>query len=703
MIKFAVTLFIMCAATPSFALNIKARSGEHDGFTRVVFYIPEHSRWTSEHTVDGIELTFHGHSAILNANGFFTRLHKGRIRNIFVDSNSKKIVLQFGCHCRANQFTTKTGLLVYDIKPSLNVKPEQEAGPNALLPLFLNKAPVRMIPFISDFTDKAGPDLNELPEIGASRALLINALSAASAANILEKTEPNNILSPSVGASSQPKPTNLEISDSIDSTHLAIDRNPPLTQEGIRCPPNDELSLFEWAGRMPFHEQIAIARSKLVGEFDKIDPLAVDGLIRLYLALGFGAEARQTVNAFQITQDREKYLAIADILDPEEQTANTFFKEFLSCNTHAALWSILLQDPLPKNPNLNPDAIAFAIMSLPHNLKPRLGALVAERVLQAGYSALSETIVRHIEQTSSTPSLGQDLMFARLQRHAGQSDKAVARLESILRSTTSVTPDALIEFIDLKIYLNQPIDHKFADLAGVLAWEYKDSEIGRHLQHYQIKAFIMGGKYHRALQHYKTAPKAHQFDNEFAQLMTSKASDAAFIKAAFFIHPKELDSALPKIAKRLINLGFWQRAESFLNSVKSKPMINEQKVLMAEIALERKAPEKALALLNGLSDPSALMLQAKALMATGKFGLAEQVFASLNDADKQTVAAWHNQNADGLRDLGKPALADLLELGSQNPSKDMAVLAQNRYLVNNSQQLRSVLGAALLSVQSLAQ
>lgn len=181
--------------------------------------------------MDGIELTFHGHSAILNANGFFTRLHKGRIRNIFVDSNSKKIVLQFGCHCRANQFTTKTGLLVYDIKPSLNVKPEQEAGPNALLPLFLNKAPVRMIPFISDFTDKAGPDLNELPEIGASRALLINALSAASAANILEKTEPNNILSPSVGASSQPKPTNLEISDSIDSTHLAIDRNPPLTQE----------------------------------------------------------------------------------------------------------------------------------------------------------------------------------------------------------------------------------------------------------------------------------------------------------------------------------------------------------------------------------------------------------------------------------------------------------------------------------------
>ena len=141
----------------------------------------------------------------------------------------------------------------------------------------------------------------------------------------------------------------------------------------------------------------------------------------------------------------------------------------------------------------------------------------------------------------------------------------------------------------------------------------------------------------------------------------------------------------------------------FLDSIKSKPVINEQKVLLAEIALERQTPEKALALLNGLSDSSALMLQATALMATGQFGLAEKVFANLNDANKQTVAAWHNQNANGLIDLGKPALADFLELGSQIPSKDMAVLAQNRHLVDKSQQLRSVLKAALRSVQSLAQ
>ena len=129
-------------------------------------------------------------------------------------------------------------------------------------------------------------------------------------------------------------------------------------------------------------------------------------------------------------------------------------------------------------------------MSLPQPVKPRLGVLVAERVLQAGYGALSETIMRHIEQTSSKPTLGQNLIFARLQRHAGQNEQAAAYLETILQSTSAMTPDTLIEFIDLKIYLDQPIDPKFADLAGMLAWEYKDGEIGAHLQHYQIKALI---------------------------------------------------------------------------------------------------------------------------------------------------------------------------------------------------------------------
>jgi len=288
-----------------------------------------------------------------------------------------------------------------------------------------------------------------------------------------------------------------------------------------------------------------------------------------------------------------------------------------------------------------------------------------------------------------------------LQRHAGQNEQAAAYLETILQSTSAMTPDTLIEFIDLKIYLDQSIDPKFADLAGMLAWEYKDGEIGAHLQHYQIKALIMAGAYRQAFQHYKTAPKSRQFDNEFAQLMVSKASDSEFMEAAFFLQPARLDSALPQMAKRLIDLGFWQQAEHLLSQQEPNPMSDQLKMLKAQIALERKAPAEALALLNGVSDPPALVLRANALMATSQFGLAEQIFADLNDANKQKIAAWHNQNAIGLRELGKTVLADLLELGDQKPRKNLPVLAQNRSLVDNSQHLRSVLEAALLSVQSL--
>ena len=183
--------------------------------------------------------------------------------------------------------------------------------------------------------------------------------------------------------------------------------------------------------------------------------------------------------------------------------------------------------------------------------------------------------------------------------------------------------------------------------------------------------------------------------------MVSKASDSEFMEAAFFLQPARLDSALPQMAKRLIDLGFWQQAEHLLSQQEPNPMSDQLKMLKAQIALERKAPAEALALLNGVSDPSALVLRANALMATSQFGLAEQIFADLNDANKQKIAAWHNQNAIGLRELGKTVLADLLELGDQKPRKNLPVLAQNRSLVDNSQHLRSVLEAALLSVQSL--
>jgi len=701
MSKLAVILLYLSVATPSFALNITARSGEHDGFTRVVFYLPDQARWTSTNIKDGIELFFHGQPVTLNTDEFYTRLQKDRVRRIFVDPNDHKIVLQFNCHCEAKQFTTDAGLLVFDIKASQNSPSENTKHSKPVLPLLFEKPSKKPDFFTSNFNDKIDLDLQQHPQLADKRTVLKDALTIASDAMILEKTEPSKALPLLVGSGSQPMLPNLAISDSIDSSLLAIDRNPPLNQEGERCPSNDELSLFDWAGHTPFHEQIAIARSNLVGEFDKVDPQAVLDLIKLYLAFGFGTEARYTIGAFQITQDREKYLAIADILDPKGPSKNTYFEEFLSCNTHAALWSILLLDPLPENSNLNLDAIAFAVMSLPQPVKSRLGALVAERVLEAGFSTLSETIIRHIQQTSSQKSLGQDLMFARLQRHAGQSDKAVAHLEAMLRSRPSVSPETLIEFIDLKIYLDQPIDRKFADLAGVLAWEYKDSEFGSHLQHYQIKALIMAGAYREALQHYKTGPKSHQFDNEFAQLMTSKSSDADFVKTAFFLLPASLDSALPQMAKRLVNLGFWRQAEQLLSRQQSEPLRNQIKILKAEIALERESPERALALLNGLSDPAALILKADALMATRQFDLAEQIFAGLKNTKRQRIAAWHSQNTGALRQLGNPALAELLELDSQKTGAGLPVLAQNRSLVDNSKQLRSVLQAALISAQNI--
>lgn len=701
MTKSLVFFFFMCAATISEALEVAARSGEHEGFTRVVFYLPEKVSWTSKHIANGIELSFSGHPVKFDADGFYKRLNQGRVKNIFVTPDGRKIVLEFGCRCNADQFSTEDGLLVYDIKRDSENRPLDTQTSKSKLPLFFRKLSNMPLQVDSSFEDEPRVDLQKKSGVNYIHALLFDALTAASDTNILEKTHPANVVVPPVIENVALEPENLSIRDGFDSAHLTIDRSPPLTQNGESCPTNIELNLFEWAGKVPFNEQMALARSRLVGEFDDIDKEAVESLVKLYLAFGFGAEARQTIEAFKTKRDHKTFLAMADILENRKQEASSFFQKFASCNTHAAMWSILGQGALPQRSGLNVDAITFATMSLPPALKPQLGVLVAERVFEAGYSDLSEILLGHIEQTNSGRSFNQGLIFAKLKINAGQKEEAAVLLEKLLNSDTLIAPDALIELIDLKILLDQPFDQKLAEMAGLLAWQHKDENIGQRLLQYQIKALVMEGAFRQALKKYRASPKTSDFNSDFAQLITSKAPDFAFLEAAFSIGFPISDPSLTAMAMRLFKLEFWQQAEIIMNQRGSLPITKQLKNVKAEIALKRHKPRKALVILQGLSDQSALRVKAQALMDISQFDTAEQVFANLNDRKGQTIAAWHGQNRVALKKLGNPELAAFLDLGSHSFDESMPLLARNRLLIESSQHVRSTLKATLAAVQNI--
>ena len=703
MTKSLVFFLFLLTATISEALEVTARSGEHDGFTRVVFYIGQKARWTSKHKENGIELSFNGEAINFEASDFHRRLNQGRVEKIFVAPEGDRIVLEFGCRCSADQFSTKDGLLVYDIKPDRGKKVTNTHTPKPKLPVFFEKLPENPMPIASGFEAEKPIDAQKNGGVAHIRNFLFEALTGASDANILQKDQQAKVMPPPAVENSDLMPANMAISDGFDSGHLAIDRELPLTQRGENCPTNLEFNLFEWAGKTSFNAAVASARSGLVGEFDEIDSEAVERLVKLYLAFGFGAEARQTIEAFQNQQDHAKLLAIADILENRKQAEPSFFHGFVSCNTHAAMWSILGQEALPKGTNLNVDAITFATMSLPPKLKPRLGTLVAERVFEAGYSDLSEIILGHIEQTNSGSSFSQGLILAKLRKNAGQIEEAIVHLEAILNSDTLIPPDALFELIDLKILLDHPVEAKLAEIAELLAWQHKGETIGERLLQYQVKALVMAGDFRQALKKYKEAPKTHEFKSDFAKLVTFKAPDVAFLETAFSINSPISDASLSEMVTRLIDLEFWQQAEIILNRRGPQSITNPLRIAKAKIALKRQDPQRALALLQDLSDPSALKVKAQALMDVRQFDTAEHLFASLSDTRGQAIAAWRGQNTMTLKKLGNLELAAFLDLESQSPDESMPLLAQNRLLIDNSQQMRLTLKAALTALQNIGQ
>ena len=703
MTKSLVFFLFLLAATISEALEVTARSGEHDGFTRVVFYIGQKARWTSKHKENGIELSFNGDAINLEASDFHRRLNQGRVEKIFVAPEGDRIVLEFGCRCSADQFSTKDGLLVYDIKPDLAKSVKKTQAPKPKLPMFFEEPPENPMAIASGFEVEKPMDAQTSGGVAHIRNFLFEALTAASDANILQKDKQANITPPPPVENSDLMPANMAISDGFDSGHLTIDSDLPLTQRGENCPTNLELNLFEWAGKTAFNAEVAAARSQLTGEFDDIDSGAVERLAKLYLAFGFGAEARQTIEAFQTKQDHEKLLAIADILENRKQAEPSFFRGYASCNTHAAMWSILSQENLSKETDLNIDAVTFATMSLPPKLKPRLGTLVAERVFEAGYSDLSEFILGHIEQTNSGSSFSQSLILAKLRKNAGQIEEAIVLLEAQLNSDTLIPPEALIELIDLKILLDHPIETKLAEMAELLAWQHKGETIGERLQQYQVKALVMAGDFRQALKKYKEIPKSHEINSDFTKLITFKAPDVAFLEATFSINFPISDTALSEMVIRLIDLEFWQQAETILTRRGPRPVTDPLRIAKARIALNRQEPQQALALLQGLSDQSALKVKAQAFMELNQFDKAGHLFANLSDTQGRAVAAWRGQNTMTLKRIGNLELAAFLDLEAYRPDKSMPLLAQNHLLIDNSQQMRLTLEAALASLQNIGQ
>ncbi|MEO1139066.1 MAG: hypothetical protein AAFW87_06385, partial [Pseudomonadota bacterium] len=80
----AVIAFLWGLPTIGLAQDVTVRSGEHQGYSRLVFDFPGRVPWSLDQAEDAAILRFEGSDFLFNTDAVFDRLQRDRIRAVTV-------------------------------------------------------------------------------------------------------------------------------------------------------------------------------------------------------------------------------------------------------------------------------------------------------------------------------------------------------------------------------------------------------------------------------------------------------------------------------------------------------------------------------------------------------------------------------------------------------------------------------------------
>ena len=112
-LAFVVTMMV---AIPAQAETIVARSGEHDGFSRLVMRLPSNANWSLNQSGTTATLRIDDPAIVFDTTQVFNRIPRERLISLRQSGVGSPLRLQLGCDCELKSFVQKDGYLVIDIR-----------------------------------------------------------------------------------------------------------------------------------------------------------------------------------------------------------------------------------------------------------------------------------------------------------------------------------------------------------------------------------------------------------------------------------------------------------------------------------------------------------------------------------------------------------------------------------------------------------
>ena len=708
MIRLALVLWLLLAGQLA-AAPVLVKTGEHDGFTRLVMEFPTSVEWQMGRSADGYELRVTGQPANYDLSEAFKLIGKSRLAAIWVDTQTAGLRIGIACGCHAMPFEFRPGIVVIDLRdgPPPNgssfEQPLDPASPS-------NKA------VAEGGYDWQKQALAELRGEGVANVPKDTLASLPSSDPALQSLRESLLHQLSRGASQgivnlgHPTPAQPLPSQEFASVRVGLGELPgvsvtnglsdhaELAADGQTCIAADQLDFASWGDERPVHQQMAEAMAGLVGEFDRPNPKALRQAIQFHLFIGFGIEARQLMRAFPVSDSEAAvWASLARLVDGEPDPSSAFIGQ-AACDTPAALWALLADPALQAGAAINADAAYLAFSALPIALRRHLGPALADRFLAVDDRASAAKVRDAILRAPGPAGPQVDLMQAQLDMTNADPAAAESRLNGLVADPGPETPAALVGLVAARVAQDLPVTPDLVTALEAVLRERAGTKDEAETRHALLLARAASGDFDTA---FASLPDAPDAEPQLWRLLSKLGQDDAILRHAVLAkdarQPQVPSDIAANLAQRLLGLGLAESALRWLpDAAVADPLI------LAQIHLQRQDGRSALAVLTGLDTPEALTLRAQAMQRLGDEAAAARLYAKAGDSTAELNAV---QRAQDWADLGqrgaepwKSAAGALAAPKATPDTKPKGPLAQGQDLVSTAAETRAAVETLLNSV-----
>lgn len=496
---------------------------------------------------------------------------------------------------------------------------------------------------------------------------------------------------------------NISVTSAIDRETGLIARATTDSNIDDHCLPDRRIAIHTWGNDSPFADQLGPLRGALVREFDDVNPAGVRALAKLYLYFGFGAEARSMLSMLpeeRIDAEQQATLmAMADLMDGKGIGINHPFSGQQGCNGQTALWSVLADGNIRKTANT--DAIQQAFAKLPVHLRVNFGPRLSSMFAESGDLHIAEAILRSVSRTGAEFVPEINLAEAAIAELEGDTEVVAEKLTEEVAERTESAPTALIDLIELSYNERKALSPDVPELIASYELESRDTPLGGPLRKAGVVSLALTGEFAQAFDKLKQvtrrdgpAARADVLD-PLMTLLTERADDVTFLQYGLVFAGQstaaEAGPVAELMARRLLDLGFAEQAQSLLQKLALEPENKDRRLMMAETALALGKPHNALVELMGLEGSEANRMRAAALWRNGEFARSGEYMLG-EDSNAAARGFWHSEDMEAIETMAPAEDAPFGQVAtvtsqisetSQDP-EGLSPLAHARALVESS-------------------